>query len=198
MKTEPSPRPKGDKPDISRSTTRKQDPTESHHTSLGGSIGGVSEYVLEQMNGDIPIILPRGDIESLIKERPGSTTSGVDIVQAGALVGSCTDESDLLEMVNGARCKIIKSVRPGSRHLFERGDECVTPSVLKGIGKENIILIATHKSLASHKGEPLIVDTGDPELDVRLSGFYSVSTGHGRRAIYKAVPWIEGSGAPED
>jgi hypothetical protein len=41
------------------------------------------------------------------------------------------------------------------------------------------------------KGSPLIVDTGDPELDTQLSGFYNVSTGPGKRAVYKAIPLAE-------
>jgi hypothetical protein len=41
------------------------------------------------------------------------------------------------------------------------------------------------------------VDTGDPELDEELCGFYSVSTGHGKRAIYKAIPSAENLSPPE-
>ena len=198
MKTETSPRLKRDKPPLSGSATRKFNSSGPHRSSPRGSLSGVSEYVYQHMRGDDLVLLPRGDLESLLEARPGATTSGVDIVQAGAIVDSCSDERGLLELVKGSRCRIIKSVRPDSRRLFGRGDECVTPTVLKEIDTEDIVLVSTPESLASLNGSPLIVDTGDPDLDERLSGFYSVSTGQGRRAIYKVVPWAKDSGVSGD
>ena len=87
--------------------------------------------------------------------------------------------------------KIIQSIPLEHKTLFNGDGGDVSPLILKELGRENILLTATPELLASLNGSPLIVDTGDPELDTQLSGFYNVSTGPGKRAIYKAIPSAE-------
>jgi predicted polyphosphate/ATP-dependent NAD kinase len=94
--------------------------------------------------------------------------------------------------------KFIKSIPHEHATLFNCRDGGFSPHLLKEVGKENILLYATPERLACMNGSPLIVDTGDPELDEELCGFYSVSMGHGKRAIYKAVPSAENNGTPEN
>ena len=53
------------------------------------------------------------------------------------------------------------------------------------MGKENILVVATPEKLASLKGRPLLVDTGDRELDIELSGYVKVITGYRLRGIYR-------------
>jgi len=96
-----------------------------------------------------------------------------------------------LANVRRRKGKIIQSIPLEYRILFNGNCGGVSPTILKELGKENILLTATPELLASLKGSPLIVDTGDPELDTQLSGFYNVSTGPGKRAIYKAIPSAE-------
>jgi len=87
--------------------------------------------------------------------------------------------------------EVLQSIPLEHRILFNGNCGGVRPNILKELGKENILLTATPELLASLNGSPLIVDTGDPELDSKLSGFYNVSTGPGKRAIYKAIPSAE-------
>ena len=87
--------------------------------------------------------------------------------------------------------KILQSIPLEHRVIFNSNGGGVNPLILKELGRENIHLTATPELLASLNGSPLIVDTGDPELDTQLSGFYNVSTGPGKRAIYKAIPSAE-------
>jgi predicted polyphosphate/ATP-dependent NAD kinase len=138
------------------------------------------------MRDDLVYILPPGEIEASVKEKLGSTNPGVDAIQAGSIFATGADEPMLLDLVRKRKGKVIKSIPFEHRTLFDRNGGGVSPPVLKEIGKENILLYATPERLASLNGSPLIVDTGDPELDAQLSGFYSVSTGPGKRAIYKA------------
>ena len=53
------------------------------------------------------------------------------------------------------------------------------------MGKENIIVVASPNKLASLGGSPLLVDTGDEDLDTDLSGYIRVITGYGKAAMYK-------------
>jgi predicted polyphosphate/ATP-dependent NAD kinase len=57
--------------------------------------------------------------------------------------------------------------------------------VIRAVGVENITIIATPGKLAALQGRPLLVDTGDPELDEMLSGYAKVVTEYGRRVVYR-------------
>lgn len=162
------------------------------------SIDEISNCILAEMREDLLYILSPGEIESTVKGKLGSTNPGVDVIQAGSVVVADADEHMLLDIVRKQKGKIIKSIPLEHATLFNGGDGGVSPLLLQEIGKENIILYATPERLACLNGSPLIVDTGDPELDEQLCGFYSVSTGNGKRAIYKAIPSAENPGTHED
>jgi predicted polyphosphate/ATP-dependent NAD kinase len=57
--------------------------------------------------------------------------------------------------------------------------------VIKKVGKDNIIILATPGKLATLRGNSLRVDTGDAELDEMLKGYYKVVTGFARRTMYR-------------
>ncbi len=161
------------------------------------SIDEISNYILGEMRKDLLYILPPGEIESTVKGKLGSTNPGVDVIQARSIIVSDADERMLLDIVRKQKGKVIKSVPLQHATLFNGNNGVVSPLLLKEIGKENILVYATPERLASLNGSPLIVDTGDPELDAQLCGYYSVSTGQGKRAIYKAIPFAESLDPPE-
>ncbi len=149
------------------------------------------------MRNDLVYILPSGEIEASVKEKLGSTNHGVDVIKAGSIVATDAGERMLLDIVRKQKGKVIKSIPLDHTTLFTDSDGGISPLLLKEIGKENILLYATPERLASLNGSPLIVDTGNLELDEELCGFYSVSMGHGKRAIYKAIPLAESLEQPE-
>ena len=56
---------------------------------------------------------------------------------------------------------------------------------LKLISKENIIIVATMEKIATLRGAPLLVDTGNEKLDKDLSGYKQVITGLGERVMLR-------------
>ncbi len=161
------------------------------------SIDEISKYILGEMRDDLLYILLPGEIKSTVKRKLGPTNPGVDVIQAGSVVARDADESMILDIMRKQQGTIVKSIPLEHATLFNGNDRGVSPLLLKEIGKENILLYATPERLACLNGSPLVVDTGDPELDEELCGYYSVSTGHGKRAIYKAIPSAESNEQPE-
>jgi len=53
------------------------------------------------------------------------------------------------------------------------------------VGKENVIVVATPSKLTSLRGKPLLVDTGDKEVDTMMTGYVKVLTDYGRSAVFK-------------
>ena len=197
MKADNSTEPTGSKNEVGYPADTAQSMREWQASSKE-SIDEISNHILGEIREDLFYILPPGEIESTVKGKLGSTNLGVDVIQAGSIITADADERMLLDIARKHKGKVIKSIPPEDATLFNGSDEGVYPHLLKEIGKENILLYTTPENLASLNGSPLIVDTGDPELDEALCGFYSVSTGHGKRAIYKAISSAENTGTPED
>ena len=69
-------------------------------------------------------------------------------------------------------------------YILGRGNQPISPAVVRKVGKEQIIVIALPQKLASLSGRPLLVDTGDSDLDDSLSGYWRVMTGYRQYSMY--------------
>ena len=108
-------------------------------------------------------------------------------MQDHALVSSDVIESDIWQQIsenedNGV--KLVITLIGGQGHIFGRGNQQLSPRVIRAIGKENIIIIATKSKLAGLNNKPLIADTGDEALDQELSGFMTITTGYNDQVLY--------------
>lgn len=163
-------------------------------TSKGGSppheelsLEAIARDIIEDMEEDVIYIIGPGTTTRPIAESLGlpKTLLGVDVVLDGRLVASDVNEAQLLELIEGRRAKIIVTAIGGQGFIFGRGNQQISPEVIKRVGKENIIVVATPSKLATLEGRPLLVDTGERELDELLSGYIRVITAYSRRVVYK-------------
>jgi predicted polyphosphate/ATP-dependent NAD kinase len=53
------------------------------------------------------------------------------------------------------------------------------------VGQDDILVISPASKIAALRGQPLRVDSGDPELDRRLSGHVEVITGYREKVMYR-------------
>ncbi len=113
------------------------------------------------------------------------TLLGVDVVKEGELLATDANESQLLELLQGARAKIIVTPIGGQGYIFGRGNQQISPQVIKRVGKDNIIVVATSGKINALGGEPLRVDTADPAVDEMLGGYVKVITGYDEQIIYR-------------
>lgn len=151
------------------------------------SLEAIARDIIEEMEEDAIYIIGPGTTTRPIAESLGlpKTLLGVDVVLDGRLVASDVNEAQLLELIEGRRAKIIVTAIGGQGFIFGRGNQQISPEVIKRVGEENIIVVATPGKLASLEGRPLLVDTGERELDERLRGYIRVITGYSRRVVYK-------------
>ncbi|GIC77964.1 ATP-NAD kinase family protein [Moritella sp. F3] len=116
-----------------------------------------------------------------------NTLLGVDVVHQHELIASDQTAAQLIALTQGKLCKLVITLIGGQGHIFGRGNQQLSPQLIKQIGKENIIVLATKTKLSALAGRPLIVDTGDVELDQALSGFIRVTTGYRDYIMYRVA-----------
>jgi predicted polyphosphate/ATP-dependent NAD kinase len=115
------------------------------------------------------------------------TLLGIDVVRGGQLVAPDVGERELLELLEGEAATLILGVVGGQGALFGRGNQPLSPAVIRRIGPENIEVIAGLRKLLALDPPFLRVDTGDPALDEALAGYRQVHVAPDRTLVYKVV-----------
>jgi predicted polyphosphate/ATP-dependent NAD kinase len=160
-------------------------------SSPGGqaAMAAIAADVVSQMEDGWLYIIGPGTTTRAIAARLGldKTLIGVDAVAEGELVAADANESQLLELLEGRRAKVIVTPVGGQGYIFGRGNQQISPDVIRAVGKENIVVVSTADKIHSLGGRPLRVDTGDHEVDRMLSGYIRVITGYNERIIYKVA-----------
>ncbi len=152
------------------------------------ALNDIATEVVAGMTSGALYILGPGTTTRAVMERLDlpKTLLGVDAVRGGALAGADLTEGGLLELAAAApETFIVVTVIGGQGHIFGRGNQQISPAVIRAAGPANVIVIATQTKLLSLEGRPLLVDTGDPGLDEQLSGYVKVVTALGERTMYK-------------
>ena len=151
------------------------------------ALAGMAEEVVDCMQESEVFVIGPGTTTRAITERLGlsGTLLGVDVVCNRRLVGRDVSEQRLLELAAGRRVRIVVTVIGGQGYILGRGNQQISPVLLRRVGKHGLLVVATKEKLASLGGRPLLVDTGDEALNRELSGYLRVTTGYGDYVVYK-------------
>jgi predicted polyphosphate/ATP-dependent NAD kinase len=149
-------------------------------------LADIAAHVVEEMEEDDFYIMGSGSTVSYIMEEIGleNTLLGVDVILDQELVASDVTAAQLLEIVSGKSAKLVITLISGQGHIFGRNNQQLSPALIRQLGKDNIIVVATKTKLQALNGRPLIADTGDTELDQMLSGHIKVVTGYHDQVMY--------------
>ena len=147
----------------------------------------IARQVIADMLDDTLYIIGPGTTTAAIPKALGipNTLLGVDVILNKRLLASDASESELLALIDDKPAKIVITAIGGQGYIFGRGNQQISPTVIRRISKRNIIVIATRQKLLQLAGKPLLVDTGNPALDAHLSGYTKVITGHRESHTYK-------------
>jgi predicted polyphosphate/ATP-dependent NAD kinase len=80
---------------------------------------------------------------------------------------------------------VVLSFTRGQGFLLGRGNQQLTPALLRRLGRDAIWVVGTRTKLASLEGRPLLLDTDDPALDREWSGLVEVTAGYEDRLFYR-------------
>lgn len=149
--------------------------------------------VIDDMKADVYYIIGSGSTTHRILEELGlkGTRLGIDVVKNNELVAKDVYEQQILEVIGDAPAKLVVTPMGGQSYIFGRGNQQLSDKVLAKLTKEDLIILSTPTKLHSLKRHPLLVYTGNPAIDQKISGFYKVVTGYGQYSMYKVAPAID-------
>jgi len=128
----------------------------------------IAIYVIENMKLDVIYIIGPGTTTRTIGDLLDAkkTLLGVDLFCNKAITTHDANEKQILEAIRGKTVQIIVTPIGGQGFIFGRGNQQISPEVIRRVGLDNIVVVATAGKLRSLKG--LRVDTCDPNLDEAL------------------------------
>ncbi|PAB58488.1 ATP-NAD kinase family protein [Anaeromicrobium sediminis] len=142
--------------------------------------------IIDNMKEDTLYIIGPGTTTRAIMENLNLPNSllGVDIVMNKNIVKKDVTEKDILKEIKSRKCKLILTPTGGQGYILGRGNHQISPSVIEHVGRNNIIIASTSQKITSLYGRPLMVDTGNEEIDKSLSGYMRITIGYGEYTIY--------------
>ena len=130
----------------------------------------IAIYVIENMKPDVVYIVGPGTTTRIIGDLLDvkKTLLGVDLFFNKKIIASDVNEKQILEKIEGKTAQIIITPIGGQGFIFGRGNQQISPEVIRQVGLDNIIVVATEGKLRNLKS--LRVDTGDSSLDDAFRG----------------------------
>ncbi|MEM3703367.1 MAG: ATP-NAD kinase family protein, partial [Candidatus Bathyarchaeia archaeon] len=138
----------------------------------------IAKSIVEEIQFNATYVLGPGTTVKCIAELLGvpKTVLGVDIYKNGKVILD-VDEKKILENVEDwENTWLILSPIGRQGILLGRGNQQISPEIIKRVGKQKIIVAATKTKLRNIEGGVLRVDTGDMEADNMLKGYIKVVT----------------------
>jgi predicted polyphosphate/ATP-dependent NAD kinase len=157
--------------------------------SEAAAVASAAAGVRERLEPGVRYLMGPGGTVAEVGRQLGLDLSllGVDVVQDGHLLVRDASEVELLAQIEGRPARAVVTVIGGQGFLIGRGNQQLSPAVIKSLGPDPLLVVATERKLIELGGRPLLVDSGDTQVDTCLSGHLRVVTGPGRSSMYPVV-----------
>jgi predicted polyphosphate/ATP-dependent NAD kinase len=149
----------------------------------------IAAEVIERMAPGMAYLLGPGSTTRAVAERLDlpKTLVGVDIITHDELLAADVSEQQILEILEQRSLGLIITPTGGQGFLLGRGNQQISPEVIRRADRDNLLVICLASKIAALRGRPLLVDTGDLEVDHLLAGYTEVITGYHEKIIYKVL-----------
>ncbi|MGE6792879.1 ATP-NAD kinase family protein [Pseudomonas guineae] len=149
-------------------------------------LGDLADWLQDSWENDVRYVFGPGSTLHGLAQNLGlqATLLGVDVIENGHLLAADVTEAQLFELVDGHPARLLVTAIGGQGHIIGRGNQQISPRVLRAIGLEHLRVIATKRKLATLEGRPLLVDSGDVQLDDAFPDAVRVWAGYKEELLY--------------
>jgi predicted polyphosphate/ATP-dependent NAD kinase len=140
------------------------------------NVEAIAREIAEEMDPESVYILCAGTTVKAVADElhQPKTLLGIDVFKNGLRILADAGARDLESLLAKEKdVKVIVSPIGQQGHIFGRGTQQLTPQILRKIGPDNVIIIASQAKIAQLKS--LYVDTGDQEVDRMFRGYRRVA-----------------------
>jgi predicted polyphosphate/ATP-dependent NAD kinase len=138
----------------------------------------IARFIIEEKQPEATWILGPGTTVKRVAELLGveKTLLGVDIYKDGKVILDVDEEKILKEVNNWRSTWIVVSPIGRQGIILGRGNQQISPEIIKRVGKLRTIVLATKSKLQNIEEKVLRVDTGNADVDDMLRGYIRVVT----------------------
>ncbi len=155
-------------------------------------LGDIADFIAEELTAEtreetLVIAGPGGTVQTVLDHwgLEGSLL-GVDLVYRQHRLHRDLDAAGLEAALHAHRGPVVLllSVIGGQGHIIGRGNQQITPAILRHVGRGRLRILAPPEKLRSLEGRPLLIDSGDPDLDREWTGAVQVICGYRDVVLY--------------
>jgi predicted polyphosphate/ATP-dependent NAD kinase len=152
----------------------------------------LADWLQESWEPGVRYVFGPGSTLHGLAQNLGLQTSllGVDVIENGVVLARDVTEAQLYELVAEHPARLLVTAIGGQGHIIGRGNQQISPRVLRAIGLEHLRVIATKRKLGTLEGRPLLVDSGEPALDEAFPDALRVWAGYKEELLYP-VGWAD-------
>jgi predicted polyphosphate/ATP-dependent NAD kinase len=146
----------------------------------------LADWLQDSWEADVRYVFGPGSTLHGLAQNLGVQTTllGVDVIENGQLLASDVTEVQLFELIDGHPARLLVTAIGGQGHIIGRGNQQISPRVLRAIGLDNLRVVATKRKLGTLEGRPLLVDSGDVALDDAFPDVVRVWAGYKEELLY--------------
>jgi predicted polyphosphate/ATP-dependent NAD kinase len=146
----------------------------------------IADWLQDSWEADVRYVFGPGSTLHGVASNLDLTTTllGVDVIENGIVLAADVTEAQLFALVHDYPSRLLVTAMGGQGHIIGRGNQQISPRVLRAIGLAHIRVLATKRKLATLEGRPLLVDSGDPLLDSAFPDAIRVWAGYKEELLY--------------
>jgi predicted polyphosphate/ATP-dependent NAD kinase len=152
------------------------------------AVAEVGRALVREMAREVSYVIGPGTTTGAVLEALGlrHTLLGVDVVRDRRLIAADVDDRRLEAAISAGPAVLVLTPIGGQGFLLGRGNQQIGARLVDRCGADGVIVVATEAKLATLRGRPLLIDTGDTAVDARVvaTGYVRVVLGEGRSAWY--------------
>lgn len=152
-------------------------------------LADIADYLQEEFDDQTLYLLGPGSTTAFLADAWGleKTLLGFDAMLAGQWRGRDLSAAQITALLDShpGPVKVVITLIAGQGHILGRGNQQLTPELIRRIGRENFIIVASKRKLTELNGRPLLVDSNDAALDQAWRGYVPVITGYRDAVMYR-------------